>query len=61
MVLKGKMVVFVVLNVTCFHGFGWVLMVSIFAVVVSLGKLKCRMLLAAYDIRIGGLVVSLNM
>ena len=45
------------------HGFGLVVIVSICVVVVLLGRLKCRvpsLLLAEYDSRIGGLVVSFN-
>ena len=48
---------FIVLKVMCFHGVGWVVMVSIHVILVTLSRFKCRMhslLLAAYDIRIGG-------
>ena len=47
----------VALKVMCFHGVGWVALVSIYVVLVSFGRLKSRMpslLLAEYDIRYGG-------
>ena len=56
--------VFVVLKVMCFYGVDWIVMIFIYVKLVTLGMLKCRkpsLSLAAYDIGIHRLVVSLQM